>query len=264
MRSTLLFRSCAFAAAIAFARATTQAGTVVDDFNVPHNYAGGNVNGTIWSGVLNPGSLAQGDASITLGGALTWNSTPNVGWEDAQDNGPVLFRTVSGDFDVSVFVGSMSTSLYSDGGIIVRAPNLGDAGSGEDYLAIRHFGALGFDATRSVDNNATSNVNYSTFDSKVRITRTGDVFDFYTRPTLIGGPNWQLRDEQIRPDLGALTDLQVGLWFGTFTSASGGADFNGFSLSAATVPEPSSLVLAALGCAGLFAWGWRRRAQLLA
>lgn len=33
----------------------------------------------------------------------------------------------------------MTTMAHSDGGLIIRAPDLGDAGAGEDYLALRYF-----------------------------------------------------------------------------------------------------------------------------
>ena len=65
------------------------------------------------------------------------------------------------------------------------------------------------------------------------------------------------------PDSGAIRNhllaclagiLQSSYWQ---SSQSGGSDDIGFRV--ATVPEPSSLILAALGLIGFAAWGWRRK-----
>ena len=50
--------------------------TVTDNFQTAHDYAGGNVAGTIWDGVLNADHLAPGMAA---NGQLTWGTTPNAG-----------------------------------------------------------------------------------------------------------------------------------------------------------------------------------------
>jgi hypothetical protein len=38
---------------------------ITDTFETSHDYAGGNVVGSIWDGVLNPNNLAVGNANIT-------------------------------------------------------------------------------------------------------------------------------------------------------------------------------------------------------
>ena len=106
-----------------------------DNFDVPHNYIGGNVVGALWDGVLNPNNLLAGDAGITAPATLTWAATANSGWENNLDNGPLLYKMVTGDFDVSVHVTSITTDLWSDGGLIARVP--GSTGSTENYVALR-------------------------------------------------------------------------------------------------------------------------------
>jgi streptogramin lyase len=217
--------------------------TLTDAFNVSHDYSGGNVAGTVWDGVLNPANLALGNANLTKPGELTWSSTANSGWENTQDNAPTLYKLVSGDFDASVEITSMTTAAFADGGLIVRAANLGDAGPGEDYVALRYFAAGNFNATRSTDNGVTTNFNYPALDPFLRITRTGSTFTFYTRPN--EQVPWVLRDTQVRTDLGALSQLQVGLWFGTFSTNPGTVTFDNFRLGnlPATTTEGQSVML---------------------
>jgi len=227
--------------------------TLSDSFDASHDYASGNVTGTIWSGVLNTGKLLSGVANTSSPGQLAWVVDSNAGWENGLANSPTLYRLVSGDFSVSVQVTSISYVPYADGGIIVRAPNLGDAGPGEDYVALRYY-AGGFNATRNTDGGITGNTNYAALDPWLRVDRQGNIFRFFTKPT--ESSTWQLRDAIVRSDLGPLSTLQVGLWFGTFSSYSGTVTFDNFQLTA--VPEPSGLLLLSLGLVGLVVAGSRR------
>lgn len=222
-----------------------EGGVILDTFDTSHNYAGGNVASTVWDGVLNFGNLSVGNANTSNSGRLTWESTSNSGWEASSfANAPTLYKLVSGDFDVSVEVTNMTTSTFSDGGLIVRVPSIVDAGSGEDYLALRYFRPFGINGTRNTDNGSSANFNYSgPLQSLLRITRSGNQFDFFTRATVTDP--WGLRDTVVRSDLTSISDLQVGLWFGTFSSNAGQVQFDNFSLSGpnVAVPEPSSVVM---------------------
>src|SRR5262249_42525518 len=111
-----------------------------------------------------------------------------------------------------------------------RVPDLSAAGPGEDYVALRHFGALGFNATRSTDDSVTANTDYWPLHPFLRMTRSGGVFTLYTRPDL--NTDWVQRDQVSRPDLAGVADLQVGLWFGTFlTGDVGQVQFDNFVLT---------------------------------
>jgi len=198
-----------------------------DNFSTSHNYANGNVTGTGWDGVLNPGSLLSGDANQTAPGELTWSAVANAGWENSLDNGPVLYKTVTGDFDVSVHVSSMTSVYYSDGGLIARIA--ASAGNPENYVALRCFGSGGFNATRNTVNSVTTNNNYPGLQPWLRLVRLGDVFSFYTKAAATDP--WTLRDSVTRPDIGSGTPMQVGLWFGTFLTGSiGSVQFDHFTL----------------------------------
>jgi len=227
---------------------------LADDFTTPHDYTDGNVRGTIWTGVLNAGNLVRND---TGHGCLAWFSAPNSGWEaPGFANAPTLYRTVRGDFDVSVWVGGMTETWFSDGGLIVRAPDTSLAGPGEDYLAFRYFYPMRIASVRSVDDNATTNLNDPSIRNWIRITREGDTFRFFSH-SMPSAP-WTQRFVVTRPDLGSLPDLQVGLWFGTFSPEPGYAKFTSFRLDAPSIPEPATLALLLPGSA-LAALGARRK-----
>jgi hypothetical protein len=67
-------------------------------------------------------------------------------------------------------------------------------------------------------------------------------------PGLTDLQSW-IRNDDLAPDWSRIgTDITHQ---GPFNAA--------FSLSGQVVPEPSSLILAALGLCGLAAWGWRKR-----
>ncbi|HEV8062133.1 MAG TPA: Ig-like domain repeat protein, partial [Gemmataceae bacterium] len=210
----------------------TTSGNLSDNFSTNHDYANGNVSGTGWDGVLNPGNLFSGDANLTTSGALTWSAVANVGWENDLDNGPVLYKTVTGDFDASVHVSSMTSVIFSDGGLIARVP--ASAGNPENYVALRYFGAGGFNATRNTVNSVTTNNNYPNLQPWLRLVRVGDVFSLYTKAAATDP--WTLWDTVTRPDIGSGTPMQVGLWFGTFLTGNiGTVQFDNFNLATASV-----------------------------
>lgn len=197
-----------------------------DDFTCGHYAATG------WDGVLNPDHMTNLNVQNT--GQLTWGSFfEDFGWEGTLDNGPVLYKAVSGDFDVSVQVTAMSR--FSEGGLIARVPDLSLAGPGEDYVALRQKGNFFFDVPRSTDDGiSTDNFAAERRPSEpfIRMIRAGDVFSLYTRPDTYS--NWALLDQVTRPDLTNVADLQVGLWFGN-SSASvvsvGSVQFDNFVLA---------------------------------
>lgn len=228
-----------------------RAGMVTDDFNAVHDYAQGNVSGTIWDGVLNAGQLQVGDASITQTGQLTWSAKANSGIEPfGLNNAPVLYRNVSGDyFDASVYIPAITTIPWSDGGLIVRDPLSGQ------YVQFRHFGAGNFNAVRASNG---FNTNLSGFDPWLRIVRNGNAFEFYSKPS--DELPWSLQTTYNFAPVGAADPVQVGLWFGTFgTGTVGTVRFDDFVLIAPTVPEPNTLLLAGMGMAGLSMLTWATR-----
>ena len=207
-------------------------GVAADDFNRHHDYAGGNVSGTIWDGVLNPASLDPG--SDTSGGVLHWRNT-GEGWELANGSGPFLYKLVKGDFDSEIEVAALEYVQWSDGGIMARVPNLDDAGPGEDYVSALLFSANNTDAwaqnnrLRSTDDSLTTTLTTSGAIGErfLRLERAGNTFNYYTKAA--AGDAWRLRETVTRGDLPAL--LQVGLQHGTFVGNAADRQFDNFRLS---------------------------------
>ena len=203
-----------------------------DTFDADHDYASGDVTGTIWDGFFynlygGDATVAAADANISNPGVLTLRSTFG-NWENGDDDGILLYKTIAGNFDVSVQVVSMNNPNWHDAGLMARVANLEDAGAGEDYVAARYFAAFNINALRSTDDGATSNTETPTpAQPWIRLKRNGDVFTMY-RGT--NGVDWAVVGSVTRSDLSGLP-LQVGLWQATFSGNEGIAQFDNFSLT---------------------------------
>lgn len=106
-----------------------------DRFDVSRNYLTAGTAGTIWSGILTgagsvpntglggsgAGSTSVASAHSPQAGQLSVTST-RTDWEQANDDGFLLYRTVSGDFEAEVQVTSHTTQNYNYVGLTVRAP----------------------------------------------------------------------------------------------------------------------------------------------
>ena len=92
--------------------------TYTDNFTTSANYLTTGVAGTIWDGVylgagsianatgtdgVAPGEVSMGIANITAAGTLSVTSF-HTDWENTADDGFLLFKVITGDFDMSVRV----------------------------------------------------------------------------------------------------------------------------------------------------------------
>src|SRR5512146_2830998 len=96
------------------------AAVFTDSFDVSHDYRTGSVAGTIWDGVqgaLEGGQPNNGTANIGAPGMLFWEPAMYTYWSGSSANGPMLFKLVAGDFDVSVRFG-IGPSVYFGAGLI--------------------------------------------------------------------------------------------------------------------------------------------------
>lgn len=204
---------------------------VTDTFGVSHDFKADGVAGTIWDGffynVLGGNTtVAAADANISNAGRLTLRST-NGSWENGDNDGILLYKTVSGDFDVSVQVISMNNPNWHDAGLMARVANLADAGAGEDWVAVKYFACDNNNGHRSVDDNATTTSEVGApAQPWLRLTRVGDTFTSY-RST--DGSSWSQISATTRADMNGLA-VQVGIWEATFSGNEGDAQFDNFSL----------------------------------
>lgn len=235
------------------ALATATAATVTDTFDTNHDYLTAGVSGTIWSGMVNQGAWNVLGANTPNAGTLTMALGANdVGWDASHANGPILYVTVTGDFDAAIKVAASTTGTYLNGGLIARAANTADGGPGEDLLeyCYNNFSYANI-TSRTLDNGAQSDNNLWAAYPFMRLARTGDTFGFYYKNT--DGDSWSHWQDIARTDLAGVP-LQVGLYYANYSDLDGGMQFDSFSLTTPTVPEPSALLV--LGCGFLF--GGRR------
>jgi hypothetical protein len=236
-----------------------------DSFNVNRNYLTNGVSGSLWDGVYfgarefnnsglgggGPGATLQCDANLTTANTLTVQTT-GTAWEGADDDGFFLFKTVPGDFSVSVRVVSpFNTASYNTAGLLARAFSAegGPLGGSEDYVSWARFDQYGFaNYLRNEVNGAVAQINPGNAPNSnywLRLDRVnGTNFYFYEKSTLAG--SWQLVSFPApvsgtvlrRPDLVG-QPMQVGIMHATFNNQIG-VQFTDFRLSVSNVTAVAS------------------------
>lgn len=249
----------------AFFSAYTLSAQIVDNFSVSHDYTGGNVAGTIWTGAY----AVTGDTNGTTVTSSTninstFNTTANPGqltitdvgghFEGNQNTAHLLYMSVTGDFTATVNLVSNTTLNYSCAGLMAADPTLL---TGVNVPANANYFWLGeqqanHNYVRSVVGGSQSDQNPSGSvapgaSNYLEITRVGSVFTAYLSSD--GGSTYtQFGNSVTRADLPATLD--VGLAEGGYNDGNlnpGTAVFDNFSLT--TVPEPSAyaMLLGGLG-----------------
>jgi len=244
---------------------------------------GGNVGG-------NPaGDTAIANSGITYPGYLALRSSGGD-WADAGDDGPLIWKLVAGDFDVSVQSSPFDLSgglafdngNYHMAGLMARSYNPDNSGSpysttttnlAENYVMLLRFQEFGInevnEATNGVraehtfpDGTSATDLASPRYFRMVRSSLTN--FTFYWKTNL--SDSWA----QITSDLpgGVLVrsdltgPLQVGIAQSPFSTVTHDAVFTDFELSGANVTfptmpaAPSALVTTATNTAGALTFSW--------
>ncbi len=255
--------------------------TVADKFSSSVNYITNGVAGTIWDGVylgsgsianatgtdgVAPGTVSVADANITAAGTLSVTSL-NTDWENAADDGFLLFKVITGDFDMSVLVVTpFNSNAYNLAGLMVRAfgeggaPNPNNAENSFLWARFNEFGIANMlknnvnGVKTDTGEGAYPNTNYW-----LRITRAGNNFTLFQR-----GPStaaWTNVATLSRADLAGLP-LEVGIEQAVFAGgASLPARFANFSLTvsnqtAGTTPTADADLLIATNADGGATLSW--------
>jgi hypothetical protein len=187
------------------------------------------------------------NANSTNTGRFTLG-TSSGDWGGPNDDGFLLFRTVSGDFTATIQVISATAPDYHDFGLMARAAAYSEGGVGEDYVAARYYAPGTGTHFRSVDNDVETNYDSSGLHSFLKLNRTGNLFT-YTRADDSAFTLNTVTSSITRSDLDGLS-LQVGIWQATYTGNLGTAVLDNFTLIT-PVPEPSAACLAAFGALAL-------------
>jgi len=220
--------------------ATLQADVFSDDFETPHDYIADGVAGPGWDGFLglNPGETVDAlNASIDHAGQLYIESTGAFYHAPWDPLGPFLYKIVKGDFIASVkvsdYAGTEDAPVYHNNcGLMARA-NPGDAGPGEDWVAIDYFPiwSCGNFVRTADDNSRTENGHNGRqfdLDPYLQIERKGNVFHFRTSTD---GSTWvEMGVSPITRDDLAGVPLQVGLYQATYSDVAGYVAFDNFSV----------------------------------
>jgi hypothetical protein len=224
--------------------------TYADNFTTSANYLTAGVAETMWDGVylgsgsianatgtdgVAPGTVSVANANITAAGRLSVTSL-NTDWENAADDGFLLFKVITGDFDMSVqVVPPFNSNAYNFAGLMVRA--FGAEGSPDPNNAENSFLWARFNEF-GIANMLKNNVNGAKTDTGegiypnsnywLRITRTGNNFTLFEKASAAAA--WTNVASLSRADFAGLP-LEVGIEQADFAGgASLPAQFANFSL----------------------------------
>ncbi len=208
-----------------------------DIFQTAHDYLKDGIQGTVWEGVLTTGENST-EVVAAANGQIRLQSKGTV-WDGGKPSGPLLYRMVQGDFLVEGKVADYAgleqrrTPGNTDGGLMVRVPNLADAGAGEDLIQLSFFPIWNIgNMVTNFDGGARSQKgNQLAWNAHryLQIERQGDYFHMRTSAD---GKRWVEMPESpvLRRDMAGLP-VAVGLCHASYGPESSYISFSDFSLS---------------------------------
>jgi regulation of enolase protein 1 (concanavalin A-like superfamily) len=235
-----------------------------DNFGASQDYVANGLIGSSWDGLFLrfrdiPGgaSTSQGgdlpgdtqilDANVSSNNVLTLQATGSS-WQGAGDDGPYLFKHVTGDFQASVHITAMNTINLNGAGIMARMFNPANHGpsangtgaGGETHVNWwkRQAGALsgrrtlagGFAAADNVAGTVTSD----TWLLMQRVNSTN--FLMFERAS--AGDSWTLAATMIVPQAVNNIPMEVGLAEEMLTAAVGTAQFDTLMIDGPGIGSP--------------------------
>ena len=241
---------------------TVHSPVFTDGFNVPHSYVTNGLLGTSWDGeYLNfgdfsgaqtyaggvPGQTLTLDADISSNNILSL-SAAGSSWEGVGDDGPFLFKVVTGDFQASVQVPTMSIINYNAAGLMARLfDNSGSATQGAaggnggethvNWWKVQN-GALS--ARYTLDGNApTVQPGLNAADTWLLLQRV-DSTNFYFYEAAAPGA-WSLAATYIVPEAANAVPMEVGIAEQMQTASTGTAEFGSFLLDGVGIVSPTGV-----------------------
>ncbi len=220
--------------------------TFRDSFDVDHDFLAAGLAERGWDGLIGKGPRETADRIAAADGKLFLQSSKGRYQEGWNPLGPMLYKTVRGDFKATVRVVDYQSLSYNNCGIMARAANPDDAGRGEDWISIDYFPIYGGIYARMADDNRRhekgSNGQGRAADKYLQLELVGNLFFLRHSPD---GVEWEeLPASPItRNDLVNLP-LQVGLFQATYSNNQGQVSFDDFSLTCggqvrtARIPAP--------------------------
>jgi hypothetical protein len=211
--------------------------TCSDRFEVGHDFLTQGTAGTVWDGCLGGDEGSAPEAVVARDGVLRLQSSGTV-WDGGRPLGAFLFKHVPGDFVVQVkvvdYAGLAARRVpgNNDGGLMVRVPNVTDAGPGEDLVQLNFFPIWNqgnMVTTLNGGRMQTGNMLAWNAHRHLQIIRQGILFHFRTSAD---GEHWQTMPGSPveRRDMAGLT-LQVGLYHASYGSDTSHISFSDFQLT---------------------------------
>ena len=203
-----------------------------DDFRDDHDFLTHGVGDTGWDGFLGKGPRETADRIAIAKGKLFLQSTQGRYQEGWDPLGPLLYRTVTGDFKATVRVQDYQSISYNNCGIMARAGNLDQAGKGEDWISVDYFPIYGGIYARTADDNRRrengNNGQGRSADKYLQLELVGNMF--FLRHSADGLAWKEMSCSPIvRNDL-INVPLQVGLFQATYSGNQGRVAFDDFHL----------------------------------
>jgi hypothetical protein len=237
-----------------------------DNFALPHDYITNGLLGTSWDGeYLNYGDVpgAQEFAGAGAGKTTTLNAdisnTNNVlsldaagsSWEGIGDDGPFLFKIVTGDFQASVHITTMSVINFNAAGLMARlfddsgSATQGAAGGngGETHVNWWKVQDGALSARYTLDGGAPTDVaGLSSSDTWLLLQRVDSTnFYFYEAPTNNAG-EWSLAATFVVPEAANNAPMEVGIAEQMNTgSDSENTEFDTFMLDGVGIVSPTGV-----------------------
>lgn len=208
-----------------------------DGFDVARDYLTAGCAGSGWDGLLAQAPAHQAEVAAAGQGVLRLQSA-NTNWTGGPSQGPLLYRLAQGDFVATVrvvdYAGLAARRVpgNNDAGLMLRVPQLDDAGAGEDLVQLNFFPIWDQgNMWTNMDNGGRSQRgNRLAWKAHpwLQMERRGATI--YLR-TSADGKTWvDLPETPLqRPDL-AGQRVQVGLYHASYGTASSYATFDDWSL----------------------------------
>lgn len=209
-----------------------------DSFDQNHDFLAGGVKGTVWDGFVGKGPNESVDKLVCADGVLRLEST-GTWWDQNKPSGPLLYKTVEGDFVVEVEIADYSGLRRKRGymnnecGLMVRVPDTKAAGEGEDLIQLGFFPIYnqGNMATSLDGHSRPQQSNLTAWDAHrfLQIEHRDGVFHLRTSPDgnrWVAMPNSPIRRDDMRG-----LPLQVGLFHSVYSDITGYGCFDNFRLS---------------------------------
>lgn len=248
--------TCKAIAAMFVVSSQAFAAVYIDDFSADHDYSSGDVQGTIWSGVLNYQNASSLNSGISNNGQLTigFDGSVGAGWDSSLHNAPFLYLQVDGDFLATVHVSEASAAPFSNVGLLAIGDTTNFVMTGQNF----YFGNYNSRVQIAGVDSDVQNSSGFTAGSFLRLERVGNVYTSsfstdgisYTTLTTYTAASGPLAGESI----------MVGLSYQNYAAVPQVATFDNFEI--VTVPEPSTYALMALGVAFSLIAARRRRVSV--